>query len=499
MDFLWACLSIYISQFLPKIFNMSFLYTLLYPFGVINKFSNDDKNVPEIDYLNYYITNNCWCMYKKPVHVSEASFYKGIDEHKNIPQFALIVDSGLFYKSFTKDFRKINIIGYCNVHEGHLVGTSANNYYKKREYYIFGRTEEDTLDFINMIRDEYIKLQKQRGLVYKFSICPGGSWPWWSGRIFPAAKLDSFTMSDEMSRFKDDLELFAKSRKLYGDKSRPYKMSSLIYGPPGTGKSRFIKSLAYHFDIPILDVNLATGKIDDEGIKFLLKLSGTGLRILLLDEFDTIKHQMRNKSLTGTDDKKEAMKDLSKAGWNNLLDCEAYDSLIVVCITNLNIPQLRQLYDDSFLRDGRFDNKYLFGNATTKMIGDYLVSQDIDIVDTELFNKLDNKYPLVTYRTIIEKHISEDKIYNALKELEVNSTSFSTINNEVSKLLSDNGMGEYIEVFNKRRIIKIGQLLLCSEAHLKGDFNIPLGDTLLIMSIINRVTETIKNEKEFLK
>ena len=97
-------------------------------------------------------------------------------------------------------------------------------------------------------------------------------------------------------------------------------------------KSRFIKSLAYHFDIPIMEVNLATGKIDDEGMKFLLKLSGTGLRIMLLDEFDTIKHVQKTKSMTGVDDKKESMKDLSKAGWNNLLDSEAYDSLIVVWV-----------------------------------------------------------------------------------------------------------------------------------------------------------------------
>ena len=45
-----------------------------------------------------------------------------------------------------------------------------------------------------------------------------------------------------------------------------------------------------------MEVNLATGKIDDEGIKFLLKLSGTGLRIMLLDEFDTIKFDYRRPS-----------------------------------------------------------------------------------------------------------------------------------------------------------------------------------------------------------
>ena len=498
MDFIWAFLSVYLSQFLPKIFNMSFVYLLLYPFGVINKFSNDKQCVPEMEYLDYYVSTNCWCMYKKPVHVSEQSFYKGIDEHKNIPQFAQMIDSGPFYKSFMKDGVPITIYGYCSVSDGHLVGMSANNYYKKREYHIFSRTETDTLDFINMIRDEHLKKQKERGLVYKFSICPGGSWPWWSGRIFPAAKLSSFSMSKEMGQFKDDLELFTKSRKQYNDQSRPYKMSSLIYGPPGTGKSRFIKSLAYHFDIPILDVNLATGKIDDEGIKFLLKLSGTGLRILLLDEFDTIKHQMRNKSLTGADDKKESMKDLSKAGWNNLLDCEAYDSLIVVCITNLNIPQLRQLYDDSFLRDGRFDNKYYFGNATKEMIETYLKSQNIAINDTELFTKLDGKYPLVTYRTIVEKNTDQDIIYNKFNQLEINSEVYSICNNEVSKLLQDNGLDDYIEIFSKRKINKIDQLLLCSEAHLKGDFNIPLGDTLLIMSIINKEKEKI-NEKESLK
>ena len=495
MDLYWALITIYLGQLVAKLFDVTFFYIctiLAYPFGIINKFVNDNHGTPEIEYLNYYITTNCWCMYKKPVHVSEQSFYKGIDEHKNIPQFTQMIDSGFFYYRFNNGNKKITIIGYVNINDGQLVGVSGNNYYKKREYYIFTRTNNDILDFFNLIRDEYIKKQKEKGLVYKFSICPGGAWPWWSGRIFPAAKLDSYCMSNEMVKFKNDLELFMHSRDKYNRRSKPYKMSTLIHGPPGTGKSRYIKSLAYYFDIPIMEVNLATGKIDDEGMKFLLKLSGNGLRIMLLDEFDTIKHQMRNKSLTGTDDKKESMKDLSKAGWNNLLDCEAYDSLIVVCVTNLNLEQLRQLYDDSFLRDGRFDNKYYFGNATTNMIQDYLAKYNIPIVDDELFEQLDNKYPLVTYQTIVENNENHHDIYNLIKQLNNKIEDNRYENNEITKLLELNGLGEYNELFFKRKIIKLEQFLLCSETHLKSDFNIPLGDTLLIMSIINNK----KKEKE---
>ena len=90
MDLFWALLSLYLGQFFTKIFDISFFYIislLVYPFGVINKFSNDSHGTPEMEYLNYYISTHCWTMYKKPVHVSEQSFYNGIDEHKNIPQF----------------------------------------------------------------------------------------------------------------------------------------------------------------------------------------------------------------------------------------------------------------------------------------------------------------------------------------------------------------------------------------------------------------------------
>ena len=499
MDLFWALFSIYFGQFITKIFDISFFYIIsliLYPFGVINKFSNDNHGTPEMEYLNYYISTNCWTMYKKPVHVSEQSFYKGIDEHKNIPQFTQMIDGGFFYKEFFKDKQKIKIWGYANICDGQIVGMSGNNYYKKKEFYIFSTNDTNILDFINMIRDTYIQKQKQKGLVYKFSICPGGAWPWWSGRIFPAAKLDTYTLSPEMTQFKDDLSLFINSRDRYNKMSRPYKMSSLIHGPPGTGKSRFIKSLAYHFDIPIMEVNLATGKIDDEGMKFLLKLSGTGLRIILLDEFDTIKHQVKTKSMTGNDDKKESMKDLSKAGWNNLLDCEAYDSLIVVCVTNLNLEQLRQLYDDSFLRDGRFDGKYYFGNATSDMIRNYLELKGIDIKDDQLIDNLDKKHPMVTYQTIIDKYMDMDKIYVRLQKLHTDIKVNNWDSGEVSELLNKNGLSEYNELFYKRKIKKIDQFVLCSEGHLKGDFGIPLGDTLLIMSVINIERERIAKEKK---
>lgn len=499
MDLFWALLSLYLGQFFTKIFDISFFYIislLVYPFGVINKFSNDSHGTPEMEYLNYYISTHCWTMYKKPVHVSEQSFYNGIDEHKNIPQFTQMIDGGFFYKEFYNGKRKIVIWGYANICDGQIVGMSGNNYYKKKEFYIFSLNDNNILDFINLVRDTYIKKQKEKGLVYKFSICPGGAWPWWSGRIFPAARLDTYTPSPEMTKFKDDLSIFIQSRKKYNEVSRPYKMSSLIYGPPGTGKSRYIKSLAYHFDIPIMEVNLATGKIDDEGMKFLLKLSGTGLRIILLDEFDTIKHQIKTKSMTGNEDKKESMKDLSKAGWNNLLDCEAYDSLIVVCVTNLNLEQLRQLYDDSFLRDGRFDGKYYFGNASSDMIRDYLVLKGIDIKDDDLINNLGNKHPMVTYQTIVDKYRDMDLVYEKLKKLDTEIRINNWDSGEVSELLNNNELSQYNELFYKRKINKIDQFVLCTEGHLKNDFGIPLGDTLSILSLINCEKERIKNEKE---
>ena len=499
MDLFWALLSLYLGQFFTKIFDISFFYIislLVYPFGVINKFSNDSHGTPEMEYLNYYISTHCWTMYKKPVHVSEQSFYNGIDEHKNIPQFTQMIDGGFFYKEFYNGKRKIVIWGYANICDGQIVGMSGNNYYKKKEFYIFSLIDNNILDFINLVRDTYIKKQKEKGLVYKFSICPGGAWPWWSGRIFPAARLDTYTPSPEMIKFKDDLSIFIQSRKKYNEVSRPYKMSSLIYGPPGTGKSRYIKSLAYHFDIPIMEVNLATGKIDDEGMKFLLKLSGTGLRIILLDEFDTIKHQIKTKSMTGNEDKKESMKDLSKAGWNNLLDCEAYDSLIVVCVTNLNLEQLRQLYDDSFLRDGRFDGKYYFGNASSDMIRDYLVLKGIDIKDDDLINNLGNKHPMVTYQTIVDKYRDMDMVYEKLKKLDTEIRINNWDSGEVSELLNSNGLSQYNELFYKRKINKIDQFVLCTEGHLKNDFGIPLGDTLSILSLINNEKERIKKEKE---
>jgi hypothetical protein len=225
----------------------------------------------------------------------------------------------------------------------------------------------------------------------------------------------------------------------------------------------------------------------------------SGIKMLLLDEFDCIKTDKKNKKTQ--DQKMDGVSNAtepSKAGWNNLLDGEAYNGLIVVCITNLNIAQLRDLYGDSFLRKGRFDHIYQFKNADRSMIEDFLEKIDVTI-DSEIIDFLHLKIGMSHLQNIYIQNYKckQDieceiiKLYNTLKN---NKEGVNTLTeNPITKLLKENSLDEYSTIFYGRKIRTIDQFKLLSDQNLKDDLGIPLGDRLVFNHLINKIKENEDN------
>ena len=94
------------------------------------------------------------------------------------------------------------------------------------------------------------------------------------------------------------------------------------------------------------------------------------------------------------------------------------------------------------------------------------------------------------------------QLYNKLKHHERksidNNDDFTLINcddtTEVAILLKEHRLQEYSEIFNGRKIKTLKQFKLLSDSHLKDDLGIPLGDRLLINSIINKLKEKDKKD-----
>ena len=496
----FAILSLFITNFVMKyadvIMVFIFEYTFIF-FGKIITFSNDQDETRDYEYINNYITNNAYCVKRNPRFIKDSEVFLYNDLNVNITkeQFHNYVGTG----PFIVYFKKYPVLGYYISYDGQHIGFNET-IFKKHTIKLLFRNNNQAKAFIEHSRDTYNEKYQKIGLRYKYSV-GNQRWAVWKNASFNVPKTNRFSKNQTMIDFEEKIKEFIKNKQDYLDLNIPYKKTFLLHGPPGTGKSRFTKAIARTHNIPVHEASIGSGHISDTSLKILVAQMESGIKMLLLDEFDCIKTDKKNKKTQ--DQKMDGVSNAtepSKAGWNNLLDGEAYNGLIVVCITNLNIAQLRDLYGDSFLRKGRFDHIYPFLNADRSMIEDFLEKIDVTI-DNEIIDFLHLKIGMSHLQTIyvqnykckqdIESEII--KLYNTLKNNR-EGTNIIT-DNPITNVLKENSLEEYSTIFYGRKIRTIDQFKLLSDQNLKDDLGIPLGDRLVFNHIINRLKEE-KDKKD---
>ena len=490
--------SLFFSNLIMKYADLiiiTFLEIFLSPIGYFVEFSNDDNEKRNFIYINNFITNNAYCLRRKPKFVNDNEIYLYDDlKLDNKEQYHNHIYNGPFFIKFENKY----LLGFYKEESGQHIGFSQE-IYKKYSIKLFITNQSLCQRLVNFSLEKYNEKCLSVGLRYKYSV-GNPRWAYWKDGSFNVPKTNDFCRNGTMIEFEEKIKEFINSKQDYYDMNIPYKKTFLLYGKPGTGKSRFTKSIARTYNIPIHELFIGAGYVSDVALKLLLAGMQPGIKMLLVDEFDSIKTDKKNK--TSQEVKMEGVSNAiepSKSGWNNLLDAEANNGLIVVCITNLNLSQLRELYGDAFLREGRFDYKYEFKFADKDMIEQYFSKHNLNISE-EVINFLHGKVGMAHFQSIFVKNYKsvrdiEDKInelYLKLKNkddytfIEFNETS------EVSQLLNKNNLKDYIHIFNGRKIKSLDQFKLLSENNLKDDLGIPLGDRLLINSLINNLKEEVK-------
>ena len=157
-------------------------------------------------------------------------------------------------------------------------------------------------------------------------------------------------------------------------------------------------------------------------------------------------------------------------------------------------------------KKGRFDYKYEFKKATSDMISDFLEKKKVS-VSNDVVKYLGDKLPMSHLQSIYnDNYKSKDSVefeitnlYRKIKHDEdEKNTGFTLIecdNNEISILLKKHKLKDYISTFHGRKINTLEQFKLLGDGHLKDDLGIPLGDRLLINSIINKLKDEDKDKK----
>lgn len=194
---------------------------------------------------------------------------------------------------------------------------------------------------------EAARREADRTLVY----VPDQYGGWRRGSSKPTRPFGSVVLrAGQAEQLLADVVSFGQSEQWYAERGIPWRRSYLFHGPPGNGKTSFISAIAGELGLNIYVLNLSSRLISDENLSDLI--SQTPKRcVLLLEDIDAAFVQKTDSALT-------------HSGLLNAVDgVGSIEGRLFFMTTNH-----RDALTDAFLRPGRVDVQYHFGNATRSQV-----------------------------------------------------------------------------------------------------------------------------------
>ncbi|KAK4229397.1 BCS1 N terminal-domain-containing protein [Podospora fimiseda] len=248
----------------------------------------------------------------------------------------------------------------------------------------FGRSPWILKELINEARENYIKKDEHKTLIYRGGIRGQNSEPSWqrcmsrNTRPFSTVILNEKVKKDLIDDVTDYLN--PATRRWYANRGIPYRRGYLLYGPPGTGKSSLSLALAGFFKMRIYIVSLSSITANEENLASLFNDLPRRC-VVLLEDIDTagLTHTRENvpndtgaaaapapaagggggAPVTGN----LPIGRLSLSGLLNILDGVASQEGRVLIMTTNHIEKL----DKALIRPGRVDMVVKFDRADPGM------------------------------------------------------------------------------------------------------------------------------------
>lgn len=149
------------------------------------------------------------------------------------------------------------------------------------------------------------------------------------------------------------LDTWKKATKFFDDLNLTQKLGILLYGPPGTGKTSFAKSIAWHFDIPLIIVDIINFSSNTiENIRNYIRITNCKYAVILLEDIDCI-FTTRDKLITSKE------KSAAQLLLQFLDGVSSLGNIIYIATTNH-----KDRLDPALIRDGRFDKKIELNNIS---------------------------------------------------------------------------------------------------------------------------------------
>lgn len=255
----------------------------------------------------------------------------------------------------------------------------------------FGRNPWILKELLHEAKDEFMKKDEAKTLIYRGTTKSGSSEPQWqrcmarTSRPFSTVILNEKVKQDLIDDVTDYLN--PATRRWYANRGIPYRRGYLLYGPPGTGKSSLSLALAGFFKMRIYIVSLSSVTANEENLASLFAELPRRCVVLLEDidtaglthtrddanaadadaaNTDTTTQSRNSRGPPGAPNPTQAAPTgrLSLSGLLNILDGVASQEGRVLIMTTNHLEKL----DKALIRPGRVDMTVKFDRADTGMI-----------------------------------------------------------------------------------------------------------------------------------
>lgn len=157
----------------------------------------------------------------------------------------------------------------------------------------FGRDPWVLKELLHEARDEYVKRDEAKTLIYRGTTRSGSSEPQWQRCMVRTPRPFSTVILNEQvkNQLIEDVTdyLNPTTRRWYANRGIPYRRGYLLYGPPGTGKSSLSLALAGFFKMRIYIVSLSSVTANEENLATLFAELPRRC-VVLLEDIDVSRH-----------------------------------------------------------------------------------------------------------------------------------------------------------------------------------------------------------------
>lgn len=313
----------------------------------------------------------------------------------------------------------------------------------------FGRNPRIIKELLVDAREQYLKKDEKKTIIYRGSLGQNGGDPTWQRCMSRASRPISTVILNE--KVKQDViadvtdYLDPNTRRWYSNRGIPYRRGYLLYGPPGTGKSSLSLALAGFFRMRIYMVSLSSTMASEENLATLFAELPRRC-VVLLEDIDTAGLTHTREDTKGENTAEAVVPvttapakpglppttapalpgRLSLSGLLNILDGVASQEGRVLIMTTNHLEKL----DKALIRPGRVDMIVEFGRADVDMSasifraiyapyeGEGATGKDMEILEPEETQKQAALAEKTRQETMKRVNALADKFAAKMPELE---------------------------------------------------------------------------------